>query len=123
MMPFSQPEFSVTRRAFLARYAGSLGGLALAHLLASEQGRAAEPGLLAPKQPHHPPRARAVICLFQHGGPSQVDLFDPKPELSKRHAQPYTGESEAHVHEQVGKVLGSPFKFQRAGQSGMELSE
>src|SRR5262245_52541979 len=95
-------DFSLTRRSFLARYAGSLGGLALAHLLATERARgasdgqpAARPaGLLAPKAPHHPPRARTVISLFQHGGPSQVDLFDPKPELTKRHGQPYPGELE-----------------------------
>jgi hypothetical protein len=113
--------FSLTRRAFLTRYAGSLGGLALAHLLASDRARA--DGLLAPKKPHHRPRAQAVICLFQHGGPSQVDLFDPKPELSKRHGQPYPGKVEAHFHTQVGKLLASPFPFHRAGQSGMELSE
>jgi Protein of unknown function (DUF1501) len=119
--------FALTRRAFLARYAGSLGGLALAHLLAADRARAAEDGRpagpLAPKAPHHPPRARAVISLFQHGGPSQVDLFDPKPELTKRHGQPYPGELEVHFHTQVGKVLASPFMFHRAGQSGMELSE
>jgi hypothetical protein len=113
--------FTLTRRAFLSRYAGSLGGLALAHLLAAERARADEP--LAPKKPHHRPRAKAVICLFQHGGPSQVDLFDPKPELTKRHGQPYPGELEAHFHTQVGKLLASPFAFRRAGQTGMELSE
>jgi hypothetical protein len=113
--------FSLTRRAFLARYAGSLGGLALTHLLAGDPARADD--LLAPKKPHHPPRAKAVISLFQHGGPSQVDLFDPKPELSKRHDQPYPGKLEAHFHTQVGKLLASPFSFWRAGQSGMELSE
>jgi hypothetical protein len=113
--------FCLTRRAFLARYAGSLGGLALTHLLASDRARA--DGLLAPKKPHHRPRAKAVISLFQHGGPSQVDLFDPKPELSKQHGQPYPGKLEAHFHTQVGKLLASPFRFHRAGQSGMELSE
>lgn len=113
--------FLLTRRAFLARYAGSLGSLALTHLLASDHARA--DGLLAPKKPHHRPRAKAVICLFQHGGPSQVDLFDPKPELNKRHGQPYPGKVEAHFDTQVGKLLASPFSFHRAGQSGMELSE
>src|SRR5437660_10982174 len=111
-------NFSLTRRAFLAKYAGSLGGLARAHLLASERARSAEAGLLAPKQPHHPPRAKAVICLFQHGGPSQMDLFDPKPELSKRHDQAYPGQLEIHFHTQAGKLLGSPFQFHQAGQSG-----
>src|SRR5262245_9168686 len=119
--------FALTRRAFLARYAGSLGGLALAHLLAADRARAADDGrpagLLAPKEPHHRPRARAVISLFQHGGPSQMDLFDPKPELTKRHGQPYPGELEVHFASQVGKLLASPFQFRRAGHSGMELSE
>ena len=84
-------DFALTRRAFLGRYAGGLGSLALASLLADD-GRAAPPAdasdPLAPKPPHHPGKAKAVICLFQHGGPSQVDLFDPKPELTRRHGQP-----------------------------------
>src|SRR5690349_5065503 len=119
-------HFALNRRSFLARYAGGLGSLALAHLLATERARAADahpPGPLGPKPPHHPPRAKAVICLFQHGGPSQVDLFDPKPELAKRQGQAYPGELETHFHTQMGKLLASPFKFRRAGRSGMELSE
>src|SRR5262245_43789305 len=112
-------DFSLTRRSFLGRYAGSLGGLALAHLLASERAPGANDrqpatppaGPLAPKIPHQPPRARAVICLFQHGGPSQMDLFDPKPELTKRHGQPYPGAVETHFHTQTGNLLASPFKF------------
>jgi hypothetical protein len=115
-------DHRVTRRAFLGRYAGCLGTLALADLLAAQEpSPSADP--LAPKQPHHPARARAVICLFQHGGPSQMDLFDPKPELTKRHGQPYPGEVEAHFHTQVGKLLASPFRFHEAGGCGMELSE
>src|SRR5712671_2509736 len=88
----------LSRRAFLGRYAGCIGGFALAHLLADDAAAdSASP--LATRSPHHPPRAKAVICLFQHGGPSQVDLFDPKPELTKRHGQPYPGELETHFHE------------------------
>jgi hypothetical protein len=64
-----------------------------------------------------------VICLFQHGGPSQVDLFDPKPELTRQHGKPYSGTLESHFHTQVGKVLGSPYKFRKAERSGIELSE
>jgi hypothetical protein len=112
-------DFALTRRAFLGRYAGSLGALALSHLLA-EEGRASSPSA---KGPHHPPRARSVICLFQHGGPSQMDLFDPKAELSKRHGQAYPGQLEAHFHTQMGKLLASPFRFHKAGQAGLELSE
>jgi hypothetical protein len=129
-METSNLDFSLTRRSFLTRYAGSLGGLALAHLLASERAAGASPspgnrsaGLLAPKAPHHAPRARAVISLFQHGGPSQMDLFDPKQELTKRHGQPYPGQVETHFHTQAGKLLASPFQFHPAGQSGMVLSE
>lgn len=119
-MNFAAP--SVSRRAFLGRYAGGLGTLALADLLAAEEpSLAADP--LAPKRPHHPPKARSVICLFQHGGPSQMDLFDPKPELTRRHGQPYPGEVEAHFHTQVGKLLASPFRFNKCGQAGLELSE
>jgi hypothetical protein len=121
-------NFTLTRRAFLAHYAGSLGGLALAHLLTRDGLLSAgdappTPGPLTLKPPHHTPRAKAVICLFQHGGPSQMDLFDPKPELSKRHGQPYSGQVEAHFHTQVGKLLGSPYKFRPCGSAGMELSE
>jgi hypothetical protein len=124
MPSFANP--ATTRRAFLGRCAGSLGSLALAHLLASEQVQANEAvsgGPLDVKTPHHRPRARAVICLFQHGGPSQMDLFDPKPELTRRHGQPYPGQVEAHFHTQVGKLLASPFRFRPAGRCGMELSE
>jgi hypothetical protein len=113
-------DFSLTRRAFLARHAGALGSLALAHLLAADAA-AADP--FAPKAPHHTPRARSVICLFQHGGPSQVDLFDPKPELTRQHGKPYSGNLESHFHTQVGKVLASPYQFRKCGRAGVELSE
>jgi hypothetical protein len=109
------------RRAFLVHSAGSLGSIALAHLLTSEQATAAGP--LTKKPPHFAPRAKAVISLFQHGGPSQMDLFDPKPELTKRHGEPYPGKVEAHFSAQVGKLLASPFKFERRGESGIELTE
>src|SRR5205814_5431381 len=102
--PVNPIDFSVTRRAFLARYAGGLGSLALAHLLAADGRAAPSADPLAPKAPHHTPRAKSVICLFQHGGPSQVDLFDPKPELTKRHGQSYPGSLEVHFHTQVGKL-------------------
>jgi hypothetical protein len=113
--------FQMNRRAFLGRYAGCLGSLALAHLLGDEA--RASGGAFSTQSPHHTPKAKAVICLFQHGGPSQMDLFDYKPELNKRNGQAYSGQLEAHFHTQVGKLLGSPYKFQKCGQSGMELSE
>ncbi|HJT35895.1 MAG TPA: DUF1501 domain-containing protein [Pirellulales bacterium] len=108
--------FALNRRAFLGRYAGCLGTLALAELLGERPAGGAEPS---------PPsnKAKAVICLFQHGGPSQMDLFDAKPELAKRHGEAYPGELEVHFNNQQGKLLASPFKFSPAGQSGIELSE
>ncbi len=69
------------------------------------------------------PRAKSVICLFQHGGPSQMDLFDPKPALAKHHGKPYPGRLEIHFNTQAGNMLASPFRFRPRGQSGMVLSE
>lgn len=111
-----------TRRAFLGRYAGGIGSLAISHLL-NDSARATPP---APGWPAviHRPRAKSVICLFQHGGPSQMDLFDPKPELQKWHGKPYPGgDLEVHFDKQKGNVLGSPYKFSRYGECGMELCE
>jgi hypothetical protein len=116
---------AVSRRAFLSHYAGSLGPLALAYLLAHDRARA-ESG---PQPPHvaglqGAGKGKAVICLFQHGGPSQMDLFDPKPELTKWNGKPYPGgKLEIHFDKQAGNVLASPFQFKRYGQCGMELSE
>src|SRR5262245_30069824 len=110
-------DFAMNRRAFLGRYAGGLGALALAHI----EAEAGDP--LAPKPPRHAGKAKSVICLFQHGGPSQMDLFDPKPELTKQHGKPHPDKLETHFHTQAGKLLASPFKFIKRGQAGVELSE
>ncbi len=124
---WTDPNFSLNRRSFLGVSAGGLGSLALSHLLGTETRAAgvleSPDSPLAPKPPHHAPRAKAVICLFQHGGPSQMDLFDPKPELNKRDGQDHPGELEIHFDKQAGKLLKSPFAFRPAGQSGMVLSE
>lgn len=119
-----QPPWELNRRAFLATYAGGIAPLALANLLQVPSTFAAEHS-----SSHHPavsikPKAKAVISLFQHGGPSQVDLFDEKPALRKYHGQPYPkGNLEVHFDKQQGNVLASPFKFQPYGQSGIELCE
>src|SRR5689334_5229903 len=125
----TRADFGINRRSFLGYTAGGLGWLALSHLMSLE-GQAAPANRvipathpLAPKPPHFPPRAKAVICLFQHGGPSQMDLFDPKPELTKRDGQDHPGNLEIHFDKQAGKLLKSPFAFSPAGQSGMVLSE
>lgn len=119
----SPSAIALNRRAFLGLYAGGLGSLALAHLAAAEERRAPRTDALAPRKPHHAAKARAVICLFQHGGPSQMDLFDPKPELTRQHGKPHPDKLEVHFHTQQGKLLASPFKFIKRGKSGAELSE
>lgn len=107
------------RRAFLGQSAmGTVGLLALADLLRADQSSAQPKTDFAAK-------ATNVICLFQNGGPSQMDLFDPKPELNRRDGQP-VGESEkieSINNIQNGKLMGTPYKFTQHGQSGMELSE
>lgn len=112
---------SLRRRAFLGQYAGSLGMLALAHLLPKDAGPVhAEEH----KSSSAFGSAKSIICLFQHGGPSQMDLFDPKPALAKWHGQSYPGgDLEIHFDKQRGNVLASPFRFMKRGQCGMELCE
>jgi hypothetical protein len=116
----SLSRFAMHRRAFLSRSAEALGGLALAQLLAEEGARA---GAMAGTSPRAGGRAKAVICLFQHGGPSQMDLFDPKPELTRRNGKPHPGRLEVHFDKQAGNLLASPFRFRKCGGSGAELSE
>jgi hypothetical protein len=117
--PRLDPTFRFNRRAFLGRGAGSLGSLALAHLLARE----ARPAPATAAIRSSGGRAKSVICLFQHGGPSQMDLFDPKAELTRWHGKPHPGTLEVHFDKQKGDLLASPFRFARHGQSGLELSE
>lgn len=80
---------------------------------------------LRPKTPHFEPKAKAVIHLFMNGGPSQMDLFDPKEELDKNHGKSYfqkiAGEVESPTA--AGALMRSPFKFKQYGQSGAWVSE
>jgi hypothetical protein len=110
----------------------SIGSLALSWLLHQERARAApaKPALqppvydLTPKLPPAPPRARAMIALFMQGGPSHLDLFDPKPELSRLDGKNYTGDIKYdNAGEASARLLASPWKFQKYGACGMELSE
>ena len=99
--------------------------LALAGLLA-EESRASAPdprNPLAPRPPHFPARAKRVIFLFMHGGPSQVDTFDHKPLLDRDHGKPLPFAKPRVVSGKTGNLLRSPFKFQRYGQSGIAVSE
>ncbi len=86
---------SLTRRGFFQRISGGMAGAALSYLLSQDLRsgaglRAAEaPVDLKPRQPHFAPRATSVIHLFMNGGPSQMDLFDPKPALDRHHGRSY----------------------------------
>jgi hypothetical protein len=121
-----------TRRHFLATNAMGIGGLALAWLL-NKEGLLANPPRpeleprrfdLTPKQPHFAPRARAMISLFMQGGPSHLDLFDPKPMLTRYDGQPFPGTIRYDNAAQASaKVMASPWRFQKHGQAGIELSE
>ena len=79
---------------------------------------------LLPKEPHHPPKARAMISMYMLGGPSQIDLFDPKPELVKRSGQEFPGKLKFDNSAQAShEMLGPLWDFKRYGKCGMELSE
>jgi len=103
-----------TRREWIRQTGLGLGWLAGA--ARSVQGQAKD-GL------HFPAKAQRVIFLFMDGGPSQVDTWDPKPELSKRHGEVFPASIDATQFDQNGKCLGSPFSFSKYGESGMEISE
>src|SRR6185295_8545874 len=110
----------VSRRTFLERSALGLGTLALAHLLREDGLLASESSTdLRPRPGHFPAQARSLILLMQAGGPSQVDLFDPKPELQKRDGQKHPGEVESfQPGSQSNLLMGSPFRFARHGRCG-----
>jgi uncharacterized protein DUF1501 len=119
-----RPEMAFTRRAFLGRAATGIGTLALASLL-NERVRAAD-GVL--RQPHHAPKAKRVIFLFQSGGPSQLDLFDPKPKLNELSGKPMpesltNGERVAQLQGQKLLCMGTRYKFAKYGQSQADLSD
>src|SRR5262245_47549065 len=121
-----------SRRAFLANSACGVGAVALAHLLRQE-GLLADvprkpgenlPMDLKPKAPHFAPKANAMISLFMHGGPSHVDLLDPKPELSRHHGTEYGGDIVySFVNRANKKLFGTPWRFAKHGACGTEVSE
>jgi hypothetical protein len=116
----------LTRRSFFGTMSGGLCEAALLDLLARDlRADTAPVADLKPRQPHFPAKAKAVIHLFQNGGPSQMDLFDPKPTLEKLHGKPYFDKIAGEVEfiKDAGAILRSPFRFNRHGQSGAWVSE
>src|SRR5438876_1962427 len=118
----------ITRREMLCRWGTGMGALALtslmgqAGLLAPEAKAAEGTNPLTPKYSHFPGKAKRVIHLFMNGGPSQVDTFDPKPALLK-----YAGKEmptgNLKTERRTAGAFPSPFKFQRYGKSGTEVSD
>src|SRR5947209_15598059 len=119
-------HIAFSRRGFFRSVAGGVYGAALAHLLAQDaRGDTAPVTDLKPRQPQFPARANAVLHLFQNGGPSQMDLFDPKPMLEKQHGKPYFDKIAGEVEfiKDAGAILRSPFRFKQHGQCGAWVSE
>ena len=117
-----------SRRDFFRQCAGGVGTIALANLLESEgYGATADTNALAPKPPMFAPKAKNVIFMFMEGGPSQLDLFDPKPELEKWDGKPLpaslTKDLQLAFIKPTAAVLASPRKFAPRGQCGMEISD
>src|SRR5262245_47261601 len=123
----------ITRRGFFDRIGSGTYGAALAYLLGKElHASPSSPSLrsvafdLTVRAPHFAPRAKAVIHLVMQGGPSHIDLFDPKPVLQRLRGRSPSQEFIANTDldtDRIGGMLPSPFRFSRHGQSGLWLSE
>jgi hypothetical protein len=118
------------RRQMLRNASAGFGSLALIDMLARCQASesaataASQTGSpLAPKTPHFPPRAKRVIFLFMHGGPSHIDTFDYKPELIKQDGKPLPFDKPRIQFAQTGNLLKSPWQFKQYGQSGAWVSD
>ena len=130
-----------TRRDFFARTSDGLLGAALTQLMCGDffggtealgaESDAVEAGIppvydLKPKRTHHPARATSVIQLFMNGGPSQMDLFDPKPVLNRLNGKPYPGNVEEIGNQgaaDIGVMMGGRYTFNRHGESGMWMAD
>src|SRR5690349_18883231 len=128
---FSRP---ITRRDMLKQFSGGFGALALAGLLSEHDAKAATTAAkvaektgannpLAPKNPMFPAKAKRVIFLFMHGGPSQVDTFDPKPLLTRDSGKPLPFAKPRVTFAGTGNLLKSPWEFKQYGQSGIPVSD
>lgn len=123
-----------TKRDFFTSTANGLGMLALGSLLSEDRLLAAPEGIplaadpLAPKPSHFTPRAKNCIFIFMEGAPSQLDLFDPKPKLNELNGQPLPESLTknvrfAFIKKESAVLMGSPRKFSKHGESGMEFSD
>ncbi len=117
-------DYFLTRRQMLSRMGMGVGALSLAGLLdprdlvaaqSTAKGKAPASGPLSPRPSHFPGKAKAIIHIFAQGAPSHLDTWDPKPTLTRLNGKSIPGGPDV--------ALGSPFKFQKYGQSGLEVSE
>jgi hypothetical protein len=113
----------MNRRTLLSDFGYGLGSMALADLMHA----ADSPNPLAQKKPHYPAKAKSVIFLFMEGGPSQMDLFDPKPALAKHDGKPlpaeFTKDLKLAFTKPNAAALASPRVFKPCGQSGVVISD
>lgn len=115
---------TTTRRSMLQNSAAGFGSLALTALSGrNATGSGMSPEASIPRLPHVAARAKRVIFLFMWGGPSHVDLFDPKPQLNALSGKPLSGKSFGSDATSLGMALGSPFKFAQHGDGGVWISE
>ncbi len=121
-----------SRRQFLTKNALGIGGMAMANLLRSEhllatpanKPRGPQRFDMKAKSSLAQPKAQAMISLFMHGGPSHMDLTDPKPELTRAHGKEFSGDIQYSFVNRASKtLLGSPWQFRHHGQCGTEISE
>jgi Protein of unknown function (DUF1501) len=128
-MPPQSFVSETSRRRFLSRAGGGFGMLALASMLAEERTGAASDKVSAtdsPRSPHFAPRVKRVVWLFMHGGPSHVDLFDPKPDLIRHAGQPLPESFGAVMTRRKvaeNPLLGPVKPFRPRGESGLEISD
>ena len=107
-----------SRRELLNRCGGGIAGLAM-----SDLAKGASTNPMTPKAPHFAAKAKAVISIFCYGGVSQVDTFDPKPELKRRAGEAMSGKGNVVVSQgHPGGLLPSPWEFKKYGQCGMDVS-
>jgi hypothetical protein len=117
----------ISRREMLARCANGFGALAFTALMSEAHGevesaRSPVRGPLAPRPPHFAAKARNVIFLYMDGGPSQMDTFDPKPQLTAEDGQAFKMKMEPTQFNNNGATLGSPWEFKQHGKSGLWVS-
>ena len=118
-------ETAISRRDWLSQVGAGFGSLALSALLQEEATAETPASSLAPRRPHFEPRAKRVIMLFMFGGPAHMDSFDRKPILTRDHGKPLPIDAPRVLSFPLrhGNLVGSPFQFQRHGQSGAWVSE